>query len=132
LVAIERGIKSKGFSKKAQVGILKKRHTQNYSSKFKKFNSWCNSMEIDPYLASLNEIADVLAFLFDEGLQYRTIADYSSMLSVLLSSVTTFPIGQHPHIIRLIKGVFNSKPLNVKFCKNGIYHLFKNAIKIST
>ena len=54
-------------------------------------------MEIDPYLASLNEIADVLAFLFDEGLQYRTIADYSSMLSVLLSSDTTFPIGQHPY-----------------------------------
>ena len=51
------------------------------------------------------------------------------MLSVLLSSVTNFPIGQHPHIIRLINGVFNSKPLKVKFCKNGIYHLFKNAIK---
>ena len=56
-------------------GILKKRHTQNYSSKFKKFNSWCNSMENDPYLASFNEIADFLAFLFDEGLQYRKIAD---------------------------------------------------------
>ena len=89
-------------------------------------------MEIDPYLASLNEIADFLAFLFHEGLQYRTIADYSSMLSVLLSSVTTFPIGQHPHIIRPIQGVFNSKHLKVKFCKTGIYHLFKNAIKMST
>jgi hypothetical protein len=32
-------------------------------------------MEIDPYFASLNEIADFLAFLFDEGLQYRKIAD---------------------------------------------------------
>jgi hypothetical protein len=32
-------------------------------------------MEIDPYLASLNEIADFLAFLFHEGLQYRTIVD---------------------------------------------------------
>jgi hypothetical protein len=34
-------------------------------------------MEIDPYSASLRETADFLAFLFDEGLQYRTIADYS-------------------------------------------------------
>ena len=75
LVVIDRGIKSKGVLEKAHVGILKKRHTQNYSSKFKKFNSWCNSIEIDPYLASLNEIAHLLAFLFDEGLQYRTIAD---------------------------------------------------------
>ena len=32
-------------------------------------------MEIDPYLAALNEIVDFLAFLFDDGLQYRTIAD---------------------------------------------------------
>jgi hypothetical protein len=75
LVAIDRGIKAKGVLEKAHVGILKKRNTQNYSGKFKKFNSWCNSMEIDPYLASLNEIADLLAFPFDEGLQYRIIAD---------------------------------------------------------
>jgi hypothetical protein len=39
-------------------------------------------MEIDPYSASLKETVDRLAFLFDEGLQYRTIADYSTMLSV--------------------------------------------------
>ena len=39
-------------------------------------------MEIDPYSASLKETADLLAFPFDEGLQYRTIAYYSPMLSV--------------------------------------------------
>jgi hypothetical protein len=39
-------------------------------------------MEIDPYSAFLKETADLLAFLFDEGLQYRTIADYSPMLSI--------------------------------------------------
>jgi hypothetical protein len=39
-------------------------------------------MEIDPYSASLKETADCLAFLFDEGLQYRTIADYCPMLSI--------------------------------------------------
>jgi hypothetical protein len=75
LVAIDRGIKAKGVLEKAHVGILKKRHTQNDSSKFKKFNSWCNSIEIDPYFASLNKIADLVSFLFDEGLQYRNIAD---------------------------------------------------------
>jgi hypothetical protein len=39
-------------------------------------------MEIDSYSASLKETADCLAFLFDEGLQYRTIADNSPMLSI--------------------------------------------------
>jgi hypothetical protein len=37
-------------------------------------------MEIDPYSASLKETIDCLAILFDEGLQYRTIADYSSTI----------------------------------------------------
>jgi hypothetical protein len=39
-------------------------------------------MEIDLYSASLKETAYVLAFLFDQGLQYRTIADHSPMLSI--------------------------------------------------
>jgi hypothetical protein len=32
------------------------------------------------------------------------------MLSAVLPTVDNFPIGQHPHIIRLIKGVSNSRP----------------------
>jgi hypothetical protein len=40
-------------------------------------------MEIDPHSPSLKETVDRLAFLFNEWLQYRAIADYSPMLSVL-------------------------------------------------
>jgi hypothetical protein len=47
--------------------LYRKRHTQNYSSKFKKFNSWCKSMKIDPYSASLKETADLLAFFLMKG-----------------------------------------------------------------
>jgi hypothetical protein len=47
--------------------LLIKGHTQNYSSKFKKFNSWCKSMEIDPYSAYLKKTADFLAFFLMKG-----------------------------------------------------------------
>jgi hypothetical protein len=50
-----------------QMSLIKKRHTQNYSSKFKKFNSWCKSMKIDPYSAFLKETADLLAFFLMKG-----------------------------------------------------------------
>ena len=50
-----------------QMSLIKKRHTQNYSSKFKKFNSWCKSMKIDPYSASLKETADLIAFVLMKG-----------------------------------------------------------------
>ena len=36
-----------------------------------------------------------------------TITGYRSMLSSILPRVEGFPIGQHPHIIRLLKGIFN-------------------------
>lgn len=36
------------------------------------------------------------------------------MLSSMLPSVNNIPVGQHPYIIRLLKGVFNSRPPVVK------------------
>ena len=36
------------------------------------------------------------------------------MMSVLLPQVDKFPIGQHPDIIRLLKGVFNTRPPEIR------------------
>lgn len=47
--------------------------------------------------------------LYKEGLQYRTIAGYRSLLSSVLTPIDNVPVGQHPHIIRLLKGVFNTR-----------------------
>lgn len=62
----------------------------------------------------MNQVADFLAFLFESGLQYRTISGYRSMLSAVLPPVQNCPVGQHPYISRLIKGVFHSRPPKVK------------------
>ena len=59
-------------------------------------------------------MADFLTDLFDSGLQYRTIAGYRSVLSAVLQPIGNIPVGQHPHIIRLLKGDFNSRPPKVK------------------
>ena len=83
---------------------------KDYAVKFKKFNSWCSEREIDPYDANVTNCADFLTSLYQDGLKYRTILGYRSMLSVLLPSVEGVQIGQHPGISRLLKGVFNSWP----------------------
>ncbi|CAC5390837.1 unnamed protein product [Mytilus coruscus] len=64
---------------------------KDYSGKFKKFCSWCNEREIDPYTATLTEVADFLTCLFTSGLQYRTIAGYRSMLSTVLPPIENIP-----------------------------------------
>ena len=42
---------------------------KDYVSKFKKFSSWCDSREIDPYTANLTQVAEFLTFLYTSGLQ---------------------------------------------------------------
>ena len=111
--SINRNFQTKGFSEKARTLLnasWRKGTQKDYSSKFQKFRSWCNSREIDPHSPTLSQIADFLAELYQEGLQYRTIAGYRSMLSATLRTYDNYPVGKHPDIIRVIKGVFNSRP----------------------
>ena len=113
MVAINRQLSANGFSQKVRnlLSASWRAGTQkDYSGKFKQFSSWCHGKQIDTYSASLTDCAEFLSFLFHKGLQYRTIAGYRSMLSSVLQPVNNIPVGQHPHIVRLIKGIFNSRP----------------------
>ncbi|CAC5386376.1 unnamed protein product [Mytilus coruscus] len=117
MASFDRHFKTEGFSQSARTLLSaswRDGTKKDYSSKFEKFNSWCGERQIDPYSANLNQVADFLAYLFHSGLQYRTIAGYRSMLSAVLPPVQNFPVGQHPNIVRIIKGVFNSRPPKVK------------------
>ena len=117
MASIDRGFKKKGFSKDTRTLLAASWRSgtqKDYSCKFKQFSSWCCSREIDPYSASLVEVANFLTDLYTKGLQYRTIAGYRSMLSSVLPPVDNVAVGQHPYIIRLIKGVFNSRPPKVR------------------
>ena len=51
-----------------------------------------------------------LAHSFDEGLEYRTINTYRSALSGVLPPMEGFPVGQHPLVVRLLKGILNLRP----------------------
>ena len=46
----------------------------------------------------------------DEGLEYRTINTYRSALSGVLPPMEGFPVGQHPLVVRLLKGILNLRP----------------------
>ena len=110
---IDKQLKTKGFSKQSRelLSASWRSGTQkDYKAKFRQFNSWCDQRKIDPYQASLKDCANFLASLYEKGLKYRTIAGYRSMLSSVLPNIDKTPVGQHPYIIRLLKGVFNSRP----------------------
>ena len=87
LASINRSFQAKVFSKQARSLLSaswRKGTQKDYGSKFKKYCSWCCTRKINLNSATLNQVADFLSDLFNEGLQYRTIAGYRSMLSPFL------------------------------------------------
>ena len=59
----------------------------------------------------MSEVVNFLADLYDEGLQYRTINTVRSTLSSTLPQYNGYFVGKHPLILRLMKGIFNSRPV---------------------
>lgn len=117
MAAVSKRFRTEGFSKRTRELLRASWRSgtqKDYTCKFKRFDSWCSQRKIDPYTASLVQCADFLTSLYHDGLQYRTIAGYRSMLSILLPPVGNFQVGQHPYIIRLLKGVFNLRPPSSK------------------
>lgn len=53
---------------------------------------------------------DFLAELFDSGYKYRTINCYRSAISAYHQHIDGKPIGQHPRVCALLKGVFTENP----------------------
>lgn len=110
---IDKHLQAEGFSQNARnllSASWRDGTKKDYRSKFRRFSCWCLQHKIDPYSASLKHCANFLTCMFEKGLKYSTIAGYRSMLSTVLAPIDKVPVGQHPYIIRLLKGVFNKRP----------------------
>ncbi|XP_071504200.1 uncharacterized protein [Diadema antillarum] len=83
---------------------------KQYDSAWKQWISWCRKLSLDPFSSS---IANIVHFLSDQhvlGKNYRTINSYRSALSSVLPSIDGFPVGKHPLVSRVLKGIFNKEP----------------------
>ncbi|XP_042142878.1 uncharacterized protein LOC121833542 [Ixodes scapularis] len=88
-----------------------RRGTQlTYTSCWRRWERWCHSRTVDPFSPTLKQVLNFLASHFKEGLAYRTIGCYRSALSQILHNFDGCPLGEHPSVVRLMKGVFNSNP----------------------
>ena len=51
-----------------------------------------------------------IAGLYKDGYQYNSVNAYRSAISSVHEKVDGLPVGQHPLVTRLVKGVFNTRP----------------------
>ena len=82
---------------------------RQYSRPIKLWVEFCVKRKDNCLSPHLENILDFLAYLFDKGLGYSAINTARSALSTLIF-FDKKPVGQHPLVIRLLKGVFNKRP----------------------
>ena len=102
-----------GISERSSKLILSgwsKGTSSSYQSGWKKWSCWCSRREIDPFSCDIRHFLDFLSELFEDGLQHRTINSICSAVSMTHDQVEGVPIGQHPLVTRLLKGVYNLRP----------------------
>ena len=106
-------LSSQGLSGQAADLILKSWRTKtnkSYDSLFGRWNRWCSQRGSDPFSGPVIEVANFLASLYQDGYQYNSVNAYRSAISSVHQKVEGVPVGQHPIITRLVKGVFHERP----------------------
>ena len=104
--------KDSGFSPKATELLMSswrkntKKQYQSYISKWVKF---CCEANCDPLSPDVVQVVNFLTQCFEEGLGYSAISTARSALATFVT-IDKVPVGQHPVISRLIKGIFASRP----------------------
>ena len=81
-----------------------------YQSGWVKWNGWCDARRLNPVSCSVQHFLEFLTKVFYSGLQHHTINVVRSAVSMTHEKVEGVPIGQHPLVTRLMKGVYNLRP----------------------
>lgn len=113
MAAIRQDLRSQGFSRAAAkliAGSIRKSTHTVYRSRYREFVSWCHRRDIHPSKAPIIKVANFLACLFKKGLSYSSICGYRSAISAYHEGLDGIRLGEHPKLIKLLKGVFNKRP----------------------
>ena len=88
---------------------------RQYNSVIIKWNSFCKKRCENTYPLSINPILEFLASLYTSGLSYSSINTARSALSLHLGKIDNVSVGNHPLVVRIMKGVSNSRPVSCKY-----------------
>ena len=118
LGCLRRHYKAKGISKRSSEIMFaswRRGTATQYDAAWAKWSRWCDSRKSNPVSSPLKDILQFLTEQFDGGLSYSTMNSYRSAISSCHDLVDGLPAGQHPMILRLLKGMFYLKPPRPKY-----------------
>ena len=92
-----------------------KSNHKTYQSAWKKWDSWCCAMEVDPICSTLRDILHFLTDMFDKGHKHHVINVLKSVLSSVHEKIDGFRVGSHPDVCLLLKGISTQWPPKPKY-----------------
>ena len=81
-----------------------------YDSCWRKWASWCREGQINPFQASVENVANFLSYLYTEGYEYSTINNYRSAISAIHPEIDGEKVGQKHTVKQVMAGIFNKRP----------------------
>ena len=82
---------------------------KQYQTYIRKWIVYADSKNVNPQKPAVNDIVEFLTHLFDSGLGYSALNTARSSMSSLFK-FDSKPVGEHPYVKKLLKGMFNLKP----------------------
>ena len=117
---IRQRYKTMGISEKA-IELLcnntKGSTSKTYNVSWAQWSRWCSERKSDPVSCPVSDILTFLAEQFSQGKEYRSINVLRSAISSAHCHIDDKPVGQHPLIVRLMKGVSISRPPQPRYQK---------------
>jgi len=110
---LRKSFASQGISPQASGLLLSSwsaKTKSNYNFLFAKWADWCHQWNRNPTAGPIEDIINFLAELFNKGYQYCSLKSYHSAISSVHAKVDGESVGQHPLVMRILKGAFNERP----------------------
>ena len=82
---------------------------KTFQSAWGLWHSWCTERKVNPISATLNDVLLFLTDRFNNGTAYRSVNVARSAISSCHPKIDGFPVGQHPLVVQLLKGMLNMR-----------------------
>ena len=96
---------------------------KTYQSAWGLWNSWCAKRKVNPISATLNDVLLFLTDRFNNGAAYRSVNVARSAISSCHAKIDGYPVGQHPLVVQLLKGMLNMRPPKPRYTHTWDVHL---------
>ena len=87
----------------------------SYESAWSKWSSWARKRQIDPFRATITNIANFLGAMHREGKAYSTINGYRCAISAIHGHIDRKPVGENEQIRGIMTGIFHKNPPTPKY-----------------